>query len=215
MKLFNNLKFGAKLWFFASVMIIAIIIVATTSILASKGSIRSGDEYAVISDYSKEFLNRETDHTKCKLGQHIHGPEGQKLLHDYPDMREHMDDLIEAHEHLHSSAKGIQSHWVQTHPGLKDNLSTRLDEHRNWALVLACDIIDNRPISVETNPEKCAFGKWLRSSETQKMAEKWPEFSSLLKEVSVHHQKLHDSAQLITNETTSEKKFDTKKLLKH
>ena len=226
MKLLNNLKFGAKLWLFASIMIVAILIVATTSILSSKGIIKSGDEYSVIADNSEDFLRREidhlkwvaeiertfmqneetlnvqTDHTKCRLGKYLFGPDSKELLDQYPEIRGQLNELIESHEQLHNTAIAIQSSWAQIHPGLKENLSARLDEHRIWALTLACDIINKKPITIETNPEKCAFGKWLNSDEAKKLSKQWDQFDTILKEVSALHRALHESAESIKNAGT-------------
>ena len=230
MKLLNNLKFGAKLWFFASVMIGALIIVAATSIVSSNRIVKSGDEFSVISENSRDFLRRqidhlnwvsniektfmenhetlevETDHTKCKLGKYLFGSDGKSLLEHYPELRARMNDLIESHEKLHTSAKGIQSSWAQIHPGLKESLSARLDEHRIWALTLACDIINNEPITVESNPDACKFGKWLQGPEARELAASWSEFDRILKEVAKEHRELHETAKQIA----SAKDYDEK-----
>ena len=231
MKLLNNLKFGAKLWFFASVMIVAIIVVATTSTIASRQIVKSGDEFGIISKNSQDFLRRqidhlswvsdieitfmenhetlevETDHTMCKLGKYLFGSGGNALLKHHPEIQPQINDLIDWHEKLHTSAKGIQANWAQIHPGLKESLSARLDEHRIWALTLACDIINNEPITIETNSDVCAFGKWLQGSEARKLAESWDEFKVLLQDVAKEHRELHESAKQIADAKNYDEKI--------
>ena len=151
-------------------------------------------------------LKITTDDHKCGLGKFLFGEAGRKAAASNPELARLIDELKGPHAKLHATAIGIQKAWKQAHPGLINTLRVRLDDHRKWAAAVATALLANKNIDVQTDPTKCAFGKWLNSSECQDMSAKWPEFAAVIKKVSKHHDKLHATAISIIDTANHEDK---------
>jgi methyl-accepting chemotaxis protein len=152
-------------------------------------------------------LNVQLDHTKCGLGKFLYGPEGKALAKSDSELAGLLQEILDPHKMLHESGKQIKQVWKQNHPGLALTLANRLDDHRRWASSLSESLIEKKPVTVQVDPAKCAFGKWLASKEASKLVAAWPEFAEIIKKVKVHHDKLHQSAQEIKTAATPEAKF--------
>ncbi len=233
MKLFNNLRFAAKLAVFASLMVLGILTIAVSSFLLTSRIIDSGETFSNISNHSETFLEREIDHlnyvskveqammenrpeievqldpTKCKLGKFFASEDSTRLVSDFPQIKKSINDLKTEHAALHHAAGDVVENWAPIHVGLKDNLSDRLHEHRTWAMALICNIVHNEEIEVQTDPTKCRFGKWLASEETKQLEAQWSPFSENLNKIREHHEKLHLSAEEIKTIETFDGKLDT------
>ncbi len=146
-------------------------------------------------------LKVTTDDHKCGLGKFLYGEVGRKTAASDPELARLIDELKKPHAKLHATAIEIQKVWKQKHPGLINTLRARLDDHRKWAASVAMALLVNKKVNVQTNPAKCAFGKWLNSSESKDMSAKWPEFSAIIAKVKDHHAKLHTTAIKITKAT--------------
>ena len=146
---------------------------------------------------NKAKLEVQTDPHKCGLGKFIYGNQSKEIGRNNPAVAKLLEEIKEPHARLHDSAKLIDKTWKQNHPGLALTLAARMDDHRKWAVSLANSLLSDKDITVQTDPTKCAFGKWLAGPEAKSLMEKWPEFKAVMDEVSVHHVKLHDSAKAI------------------
>jgi methyl-accepting chemotaxis protein len=144
-------------------------------------------------------LKITTDDHKCGLGKFLFGEVGRKAAASDPELARLLKEIEEPHARLHATATEIQKAWKQNHPGLINTLMVRLDDHRKWTAAVATALLTNKKIGVQTDPTKCAFGKWLNSSECKNMSAKWPEFGGIIEKVSDHHDKLHATAILITD----------------
>ncbi len=166
-------------------------------------SAREVDHLKWVARIDKLFLNNlpelnvQTDPRKCKLGQWLYGEGARKACEGHPELTRLVEDLKVPHAALHESAVGIQKVWRQNHPGLEAVLLARLDDHRRWASDIANALLEKREIHVETDPQKCVFGKWLHGDDCSRITAEWPKFAALMNEVKTEHDKLHGSAKKI------------------
>ncbi len=141
-----------------------------------------------------EHIEIQTDHTLCGFGKWLYSDAAVKTAASDSELRNLLEQIKEPHKRLHSSAKKIISSYRQVHEGLLDTLRIRLDDHRKWTAVIAKGLMAGSQIRVETNPEKCGFGKWLASDDVANLMAKEPKFNDLLTQVKIPHNALHKSA---------------------
>jgi methyl-accepting chemotaxis protein len=69
-------------------------------------------------------------------------------------------------------------------------------DHLNWANKLNAFLTDKNvtTLNIQTDPTKCAFGKWFYGNERKEAEELVPELKPLLAEIEKHHNSLHESA---------------------
>lgn len=72
---------------------------------------------------------------------------------------------------------------------LIENLKDRKQDHLNWISKLRDSVYNNQEITLETNPHKCAFGKWYDNYRTESV--NLAHYLSLFKEP---HTKIHNLA---------------------
>jgi len=144
-------------------------------------------------------LDVNSDPHRCGFGKFLYGEAGGKAAASDPELARLLEEIKEPHARLHDSAAKIAKAWRQTHPGLINSLMARLDDHRKWAAVVASALISNKKINVEQDPSKCAFGRWLNSSECKGLSVGWPEFADSILQVRVHHTNLHRTVNKIMN----------------
>ena len=171
---------------------------------------------------SEQLINNEQpnvliDPTKCAFGKWLNGDECKQLVKQWPAFAQVIENVRTHHDTLHESAGTIAHQWRQVHPGLEGTLLSRLDDHRKWSAAVSAALLAHDDIHVETDPSRCAFGKWLAGDTCKKTCAQWPAFASIINKVRGHHDKLHASAdkiaragddetkiQIYTNETTVE-----------
>ena len=85
---------------------------------------------------------------------------------------------------------------------LRGEMVQREVDHLNWANVVSSLLTDASVISLEvqTDPHKCAFGKWYYSDDRKHAEELVPELKTLLSDIEQHHNALHQSAVHIGEE---------------
>jgi methyl-accepting chemotaxis protein len=145
-----------------------------------------------------ERLDVQTDDHRCGLGRFLHGEEGRQLATADLELGRLLEAVKAPHERLHNSAIDIGTVWRQRHEGLSELLKDRLDDHRVWVQRVSDAILNHESrVGVETNPTKCAFGRFLASEEAQAVAARFPEFQQALAAVEAPHRELHASAVAI------------------
>ena len=142
-------------------------------------------------------LKVQTDPHKCGLGRFLYGQEARQAGEKDPRLAALLEEIKDPHLKLHESADQIKQTWKVNHPGLALVLAARLDDHRRWAGSLSNSLLTDRPVTVEDDPGKCAFGKWLATSQAKDLARTWPEFNTLIARVTEQHDLLHQSAASI------------------
>ncbi|WP_321414358.1 methyl-accepting chemotaxis protein [uncultured Desulfobacter sp.] len=141
----------------------------------------------------------QTDHTLCAFGKWLYSDAAAKTAASDVTLANFMEQIKAPHKQLHESAKKIIASYRQVHFGLRNTLRMRLDDHRRWAEEVSVGIITQTRFNVETDPEKCNFGKWLASKETAHIMSENGRFKSIFNQVKQPHKKLHESAVKINN----------------
>jgi methyl-accepting chemotaxis protein len=140
-------------------------------------------------------LNVQTDPAECAFGKWIEGDEARKLAAADPEFARLIDACKDPHRRLHESAVAIQDVWKPVHPGLRNVLKDRMEDHRVWtAKVCRACVLDDASFEVETDPTKCAFGKFLNSKQCAEWCADFPELKAALDACRDPHEKLHTSA---------------------
>ena len=164
---------------------------------------REGDHLRWVNELQDLFINNrekvgvQLDPTKCNLGKFLYGPEARELAVKYPKLAALLEEIKPPHKEMHESAARIQEIWQQTHPGLALTLAQKLDDHRKWASGVSSALMANKPLAVELDPSKCAFGQWLNGEEVGRLKAGWPEFAALVDQVVTYHEQAHRSAARI------------------
>ncbi len=79
---------------------------------------------------------------------------------------------------------------------LAQNLMLREVDHLNWAARVS-ELLTNDQVTsldIQTDPHKCALGKWLDSQERQQACQDIPELQRILSEIEAPHARLHGTA---------------------
>ena len=142
----------------------------------------------------------------CKFGKFLYGSERSTLESLFPGIKTELKAIEGPHAKLHESAISIIDNWKQVHPGLEKTLFQRMDDHRVWLHNLSNSILTDTEITVQMDPTKCAFGKWIGSDELKSLCKSWEPFGAKVTEITPLHVGLHDSARLIANAGTIEEK---------
>lgn len=141
----------------------------------------------------------QTDHTLCAFGKWLYGDGAAKTAASDATLAKLMEQIKVPHKELHDSAKKIIDAYDQVHSGLRNTLRMRLDDHRRWAAQVSEGIITQTPFDVETDPEKCGFGKWLTSDGAMRIMAEDERLKDIFNQVKQPHKKLHESAVTINN----------------
>jgi len=214
----KNLKLSGKLWGLTILLLLAVLLVAGSSIWSIRGMLSASKHFAGAADSNIFMVEKEVDHlnwvkkvqdlflenqatlnvqldpAKCGLGKFLYGEKGKAMAENDPKLAGLLDAIKEPHKHVHESGKHIKDVWQQNHPGLSQTLAARLDDHRRWASNLSNAILEDKEINIQTDPAECGFGKWLAGDECKKLVAEWPEFGAIIAKVKGHHKKLHESA---------------------
>lgn len=140
---------------------------------------------------NEESINVQTDPRLCAFGKWLYSDMATKIASSDAVLGTLIEQIKAPHEKLHNSAKEIQSSYRKMHEGLGNTLQMRLDDHRRWAAKVAAGLIENSLIMVETDPEKCGFGKWLGSDEVAALMASDTKLNDLLTRVNQPHHALH------------------------
>lgn len=220
--MFSSMGLSKKLYCgFGIVLVLLIVlsVIVLTNIIGISDNSESYVNYATYSKFAVEkekdhlawlnglndlFLKNKAkvevqlDHTQCGLGKFMYGEEGKKLCASDPAIARIIETMKEPHQHLHESARKIDQVWQKCHKGLRHTLKDRLDDHRQWASLVS-EMVLQRTVNntIEVDPAKCAFGKWLGSQQCADYKKDFPELRSILQEVEEPHRRLHESAAAI------------------
>lgn len=144
-------------------------------------------------------IEAQTDHTLCAFGKWLYSDAATQTASSDATLATLIEQIKAPHKQLHDSAKKIVASYHQVHSGLRNTLRLRLDDHRRWAAQVSKGIITQTPLHVETDPEKCSFGKWLTSGKTARIMAEDARLKYILYQVKQPHRKLHESAVTINN----------------
>ena len=139
-------------------------------------------------------LEVQTNPHKCGLGLWLYGEGAREACKGHPELARLVEALKEPHAKLHGTAVDIQKVYKQIHPGLSMTLMSRLDDHRKWAAKVSEGILEGkRDLGVQTDPDKCAFGKFLASEKAAVWMRDFPALKNALDASKAPHDRLHTS----------------------
>ncbi len=154
-----------------------------------------------------EAISVQTDAHQCGLGKwYYEFIETDGFANLPADLQKILLEIEQPHRELHESAAEIAEVYHQYHPGLEAQLLTRLNEHREWAGVVADKLLVNDYIDVQTDPEKCNFGKWINGDECTELMAKWPEFAALINKIRPVHEDIHATVLAMNSSNSTSQK---------
>jgi methyl-accepting chemotaxis protein len=171
----------------------------------------------LLTDAKSNKLEVETDDHNCGFGKWLYGEERKEAGKLVPGLAPLFGKIEEPHRKLHESAIAIGGVFKQADGGLPVLLAEREVDHMKWATKIR-DAMRQKmsSLGVETDPAKCALGKWLESERAKKAhANGDQEFRKFWDEMLVSHRALHESAAevekgLSVSEEAARKVFDEK-----
>ena len=140
----------------------------------------------------------ETDDQKCDFGKWLYGEGVRNAIQGDEKLALVIEELKAPHRSLHQSAIEIQKRYRQVHPDLLPRLRDRLEDHLRWAGSVSVAIIKGEgSLSVEIDPARCAFGKFLAAQDTIAWMKQFPDLKTALEAAKEPHNRLHASADEI------------------
>jgi len=146
-------------------------------------------------------LTVETDDHQCGFGHWLYGDARQEAEQRIPALAAILREIEEPHHKLHQSAVEVDKLFQQADAQLPGLLAGRMVDHLKWADVIRDAFLENKTeISVQTDPDQCALGRWLRTPEAKKAYEGASgELQRAWDAMLVSHKTLHESAIDICN----------------
>ncbi|MCG8688515.1 MAG: CZB domain-containing protein, partial [Desulfobacterales bacterium] len=151
---------------------------------------------ALLTDEEVTKLTVQMDHTKCAFGQWLYGEGRRQAEQLVPSLASLLKEIEAPHKALHESASAIDKVFKQANPNLPTIFIAREVDHLNWAAKIRDAFIQEKSeLGVQTDPTRCALGKWLNSEEARKAyASGDMEFRQTWDEMVDIHKDLHQSA---------------------
>ncbi len=145
--------------------------------------------------FNKEHVDVATDASECALGKWLASDEAKQLAAEDPEVARIFKAMEEPHRRLHHTAHKVDQLWTQKHEGFAEKLYVIKEAHQLWAAEVANALIrKDTELHVQTDPNKCALGKFLESSEAQKWVREFDAFAQALRKLDQPHRQLHESA---------------------
>jgi methyl-accepting chemotaxis protein len=191
--MFRNMTIGKKLACGFGVMVVALAVIVVLS-FTGVGSIVTNAEEVIygnqldtvmtqkevdhlnwvskvnqlLTDSSVTKLDVQTDDHKCGFGEWLYSNSRKEAEQSIPELASVFKNLEQPHKHLHDSAIQIGEVFVQADAQLPGIIAAREVDHLKWADVIRDAFLENRDkIEVQTDPAKCALGKWIISEEAK------------------------------------------------
>jgi len=227
--MFKNLTIGKKLACGFGVVILALMMVVGFSYTGVRGIVGNatqviygteldgimaqkeidhlnwtGKVNSLLNDANVTTLDVQTDDHKCGFGSWLYSDARKEAERKIPGLATILKSIEEPHQHLHESAVRIGDVFVQADPALPGVIAARQVDHLNWASTIRDTFLENRQsLEVQTDPTKCALGKWLNSAQAQKACKDGSdEFKQTWAKMVETHGKLHESAKDIEGKYT-------------
>ena len=154
---------------------------------------------ALLTDDKVTKLAVQTDDHKCGFGKWLYGEERKTAEKLVPSLAPVFKRIEEPHRHLHESAITIGQHFKQADRNLPALLLEREIDHLNWVAKIRDTFLrGDHELDVQTDPSRCALGKWLNSDEAKKAyAEGEQGFRGIWDQMLANHRLLHESAKYV------------------
>ena len=154
---------------------------------------------SLLTDDAVTQLDVQTDHQKCGFGQWLYGENRIAAEHLVPSLAPLFKAIEEPHQQLHASAIAVDEHFKQADAHLPALILQIEIDHLNWAEKIRDAFLYNASeLNVQTDPTRCALGKWLGSDEAHRAYKAGDRnFQAIWDEMISHHKALHESAKTI------------------
>jgi len=151
---------------------------------------------ALLTDDSVTELTVQTDDHKCGFGQWLYGDGRAQAETEIPELAPIFKEIEGHHHELHASAIEIGQQFQQADAELPGLIAARMVDHLKWADVIRDAFLAERAtLQVQTDPTRCALGKWLQSLQAQQAyASAGPELKQAWDGMLLEHKRLHESA---------------------
>ena len=128
----------------------------------------TGKVTALLTDENVTELNVQVDDHKCGFGEWLYG-EGRKEAEILvPSIAPLLKEVQEPHRKLHESAIAIGKVFKQANAQLPTLFAEREIDHLKWAARIRDTLLrESDSLDVQTDPTKCALGKWVNSEEAK------------------------------------------------
>ena len=156
----------------------------------------------LLTDENVTRLEVETDDHKCGFGTWLYSDSRREAETRIPALASILKGIEEPHLRLHESAIHIGKIFIQADAELPGILAMRQADHLKWAgQIRDCFLNNSNSLEVQTDPTKCALGKWLDTEQSKNAYEHGTaEFKKAWDKMVTSHQKLHQSAIEIRSE---------------
>ncbi|MFZ5588017.1 MAG: methyl-accepting chemotaxis protein [Thermodesulfobacteriota bacterium] len=155
---------------------------------------------ADLSAADSKGVSVQTDHTQCAFGKWLLGEGRKEAQTRIPALGPLLAQIEPTHQALHESAQAIAKTYSAADERLPGLLAAREVDHLHWSGHICSLFLNNGgELNVETDPTKCALGRWLASPQAQALAAD-PRFKDLMAAIVEPHQRLHQSAEKIKAE---------------
>jgi methyl-accepting chemotaxis protein len=153
----------------------------------------------LLTDSHVHTLDVQTDPKKCAFGKWYYSDARTRAEELVPSLKPLLAEIEQHHNALHESAIEIGEKYAPADVQLGSFLRDKKLDHLKWMGAIKDVLLDPaiRVLSVQTDPENCALGKWLYSDEVKRQAADDPQFGAVLKNIFEPHKALHESAEEI------------------
>jgi methyl-accepting chemotaxis protein len=150
---------------------------------------------ALLNDDKITKLAVQTDPHKCAFGKWLYG-DGRKHAQELvPSLGPILTKVEDPHAKLHASAISIGKDFKPANSALPGFLAEKESDHLKWTAQICMLFITNGDkLTVQTDPHKCGFGKWLYGDQAKAAVAGNPELEKLLAAIKEPHAKLHATA---------------------
>ena len=151
---------------------------------------------ALLTDDSVTTLNVQTDDHKCGFGKWLYGEGRKEAEAIVPSLAPLLKEIEAPHSNLLESAIAIGKHFKQADAELPTQILLRQIDHLKWAANIRDAFLQRSgSLNVETDPTKCALGRWLNSEQARNAYQHGDaDFKEVWDKMVSSHKKLHESA---------------------
>ncbi len=159
----------------------------------------AGRVNALLTDEKVTTLDVQTDDHLCAFGKWLYSEQRRQTEQIVPALSPLLKEIEVPHQHLHLSAVEIGRLFKPADTDLPIILAEREIDHLRWAAKIRDAFLAGKnSLDVETDPARCALGKWIHSDRT---AHIYQAGTSAFKQKWDHmltaHKTLHESAAAI------------------
>ena len=150
---------------------------------------------SLLTDAKITKLTVQTDPHKCAFGQWLYGDGRKQAEGLVPSLAPLFKQIEDPHMRLHRSAIEVGKHFKPADAALPGFLAAKVVDHMHWSANICQLFINNGPqLTAQTDPHKCAFGKWYYSPQAKEAVAGNPELAKIYAALEEPHAKLHASA---------------------